>query len=103
YRLVPERPDQEMCHPLLVLGAELVRAIDTAHPKDYRPEPIGPRVVQHVLLRRPLQTTVRTVQLEGPLLRDPELLHTRIDRGVASPITGELQPAQSTVDLVRGG
>src|SRR3569833_294481 len=44
-RTILASPDEEMGDPALVLGAELVRPIDTAHPEDDRGQAVGARVV----------------------------------------------------------
>ena len=101
-RLVAERRDEEVRDPALILGAELARAIDAAHPQHRRRDGVDPGVVQHVLVGGALRAAVGAVEVERQAL--VEAVGEPAERLGAPRRRLQLRRGfQVAVDLVGGG
>ena len=69
-RLSFQGSNQEMRHPALVLIAHLVRPVDAAHAEHHGRQSEGPRIVEHILIRRAFRAAVRTVEIQRSFLAD---------------------------------
>src|SRR6185312_228783 len=96
-------PDEEVSHPSLILIAELMRAIDAAHTEHHRRYSEGARVVEHILIGGSLGASIRAVEIQRLRLSDPSLPYLVCDRHIAPSFSLELEAAEPTIDLVRGG
>jgi len=101
-RFARERAAQEVGDPALVLGAELVRAVDAAHAEHRGGQPEAARVVEDVLLGARLRAAVRRAGLDGPLLVDAAAVERAVDRAPASALADQREVRQRAVDLVGG-
>src|SRR3954464_4470581 len=63
--------DQKMCDPALVLVSELPRAVDTAHPQHHRPQLEDALIIADILVRHPLRTAVRAVEIKRSVFSHP--------------------------------
>src|SRR3954451_4387251 len=103
-----ERPavqgaDKEVGDPPLVLGAELVGPVDAAHAEDRRAQAVTARVVEHVLVRRPLRAAVGAVEVEPAVLGEAAGAQDLVARLVALPAAGQGEVLHAAVDLVGRG
>ena len=60
-----------MRYPTLVGITILMRTLDTTHPQNYGAQTEGPRIVNHVLVRRALRASVGAAELQAPAFVDP--------------------------------
>src|SRR4051812_3305086 len=95
-----ERANKEVGNPTLVLGPELVRAVNAAHPEHDRRYAEGPCVVEHILIGRTFGAAVGAVEVERPGLTHPGLAEPGIHWFVPQVATPQLDVLQRAVHLV---
>src|SRR5215218_6411422 len=73
-RLISQCLQEEVGDPALVFGAELARAVNTAHSHDRAAKPEDPGVVANVLVGRALRAAVGAVEIKGSAFIDAAVI-----------------------------
>jgi hypothetical protein len=74
-----EGANQEVRNPALIFGAKLPRTVNATHSEHRGGQAIGPCILQHVLVRRTLGTSIGTLKIEllrlvDAMLGDPKMV-----------------------------
>src|SRR4051812_43197340 len=99
-RLAFERADQEVRDPALTLGAHLAMAVDAAHPQHGGGDAEAARVIEDILVGRPLRTAIRRVEVERPILSYSVCADRRVGGDIGLSLSDEFEIGEVAVDLV---
>src|SRR5690625_4149254 len=102
-RLSLERAYQEMRHPALIFGSELMRAINTTHAQRRRRQAHAAGIIDGVLISPTFRAAIRAMEIKTVRFADTVLANFRVQRLVALPDQTQRDIRQGAIDLIGGG